>query len=42
MEPQGIVKAFRKRKKLRDEVHTAPLKICKEETKNQQGEFFSF
>ncbi|KAK9400930.1 DNA polymerase lambda [Crotalus adamanteus] len=37
MEPQGIVKAFRKRKKLRENVHTAPLKIWKEETKNQQG-----
>ncbi|XP_058045358.1 DNA polymerase lambda [Ahaetulla prasina] len=37
MEPQGIVKAFRKRKKLRDEVHSTPLKIWKEETKNQQG-----
>ncbi|XP_013922261.1 PREDICTED: DNA polymerase lambda [Thamnophis sirtalis] len=36
MEPQGIVKAFRKRKKLRDEVHNAPLKIWKEEAKNQQ------
>uniref|UniRef100_A0A8C6Y272 DNA polymerase lambda n=1 Tax=Naja naja TaxID=35670 RepID=A0A8C6Y272_NAJNA len=37
MEPQGIIKAFRKRKKLRDKVHTAPLKIWKEETRNQQG-----
>ncbi|XP_026556945.1 DNA polymerase lambda isoform X2 [Pseudonaja textilis] len=37
MEPQGIVKAFRKRKKLKDEVPTASLKIWKEETRNQQG-----
>ncbi|KAL7990669.1 hypothetical protein Chor_014099 [Crotalus horridus] len=37
MEPQGIVKAFRKRKKLRENVRTVPLKIWKEETKNQQG-----
>ncbi|XP_063163141.1 DNA polymerase lambda [Candoia aspera] len=37
MEPQGIVKAFPKRKKLRDDVQTVPLKIWKEETRNQQA-----
>ncbi|XP_025021017.1 DNA polymerase lambda isoform X2 [Python bivittatus] len=37
MEPQGIVKAFPKRRKLRHDIQTVPLKIWKEETRNQQG-----
>ncbi|KAM6443172.1 DNA polymerase lambda isoform 2-T6 [Liasis olivaceus] len=37
MEPQGIVKAFPKRRKLRHDIQTVPLKIWKEETRNQQA-----